>query len=275
MFGQNSFQSTNPVLANDDAFHQYYGGEAAEQANVTTLQGVVNKTGILVLIAVICGAGGYAIAPQLGWGVLLISWVISMLVVLGLYYKIYGNPKIAAFLAPPYAAIQGAFLGMFTQVIERGLEAGGYAVMGGLAFQAFIITISVMLAMLGLYYLRIIQPTQKLFAVIATLTAGIFLTYLISFVAGIFMGPLPVIHVFGAEAGTAAWIGLGFNLLVLGVAALWLIFDFALVEEKVKSGAPKYMEWFCGFALIFTLVWIYWEAVKLAARLAILFANRE
>jgi len=275
MLGQSTFQSSNPVLANDDAFQQYYGSEATEQANVTTLQGVVNKTGILVLLAVICGAGGYAIAPMLGWIGLVAGAILITLIGFGIYYKIYGNPKIAAFLAPPYAAIQGAFLGMFTQLIERGLEAGGYVVMGGLAFQAFIITISVMLAMLGLYYLRIIQPTQKLFAVLATLTAGIFLTYLISLVVGIFMGPLPVIHVFGAEAGTAAWIGLGFNLLVLGVAAMWLVFDFGLVEEKVKNGAPKYMEWFCAFALIVTLVWIYYEAVKLAARLAILFGGRE
>ena len=45
--------------------------------------------------------------------------------------------------------------------------------------------------------------------------------------------------------------------------------DFGMIEKQVKSGAPKKMEWFCGFILMVTLVWIYLEAVKLCFRLAI------
>ena len=35
------------------------------------------------------------------------------------------------------------------------------------------------------------------------------------------------------------------------------------------------IEWYCGFALLVTLAWIYYEAVKLAFRLAILLGNRD
>jgi len=35
------------------------------------------------------------------------------------------------------------------------------------------------------------------------------------------------------------------------------------------------MEWYCGFALLVTLAWIYYEAVKLVVRLAVLFGNRD
>ena len=52
-----------------------------------------------------------------------------------------------------------------------------------------------------------------------------------------------------------------------------LIFDFKLIEDKVKAGAPKHMEWFCGFALLVTLAWIYLESVKLVLRVASLFGR--
>ncbi|MHC4903968.1 MAG: Bax inhibitor-1/YccA family membrane protein, partial [Planctomycetota bacterium] len=72
-----------------------------------------------------------------------------------------------------------------------------------------------------------------------------------------------------------ALIGLGINVFILGVASMWLIIDFKLIEDRVAEGGPKYMEWYCGFALLVTLAWIYFEAVKLAFRIAILLGNRD
>ena len=77
------------------------------------------------------------------------------------------------------------------------------------------------------------------------------------------------------EGGQTAMIGLGLNLFILAVASLWLIIDFGMVEQHVKSGEPKQMEWFCGFILIVSLIWIYLEAVKLCFRLAIILGNRR
>jgi len=49
-------------------------------------------------------------------------------------------------------------------------------------------------------------------------------------------------------------IGIGINVLILGVASLWLIIDFGMIEKQVQFGAPKQMEWFCAFILMVTLV---------------------
>ena len=54
------WQSSNPALRNDNVFNEVYG-RFAERADTITLQGVVNRTGLLVLIAVAAGAGGYAL----------------------------------------------------------------------------------------------------------------------------------------------------------------------------------------------------------------------
>ena len=71
------------------------------------------------------------------------------------------------------------------------------------------------------------------------------------------------------------WIGLGINVFVLLVASLMLIIDFKMVEDHVKAGSPKRIEWFLGFCLLVTLAWIYYEAVQLSARIAILAGNRD
>jgi uncharacterized YccA/Bax inhibitor family protein len=43
-----------------------------------------------------------------------------------------------------------------------------------------------------------------------------------------------------------------------------LHFDF--IENGVKRAAPKYMEWYAGFGLLVTLVWLYIEILKLLGK---------
>ena len=54
---------------------------------------------------------------------------------------------------------------------------------------------------------------------------------------------------------------------VVIIAALNLVLDFDFIENGVRMGAPKYMEWYAGFALLVTLVWLYIEILRLLAKL--------
>ncbi|HVX03980.1 MAG TPA: Bax inhibitor-1/YccA family protein, partial [Rhodanobacteraceae bacterium] len=47
------------------------------------------------------------------------------------------------------------------------------------------------------------------------------------------------------------------------LAALNLVLDFDLIERGAAQGAPRYMEWYCAFALMVTLVWLYLELLRL------------
>ena len=267
-------ESSNPALRNDHVFNDVYG-RLAGRDDAITLQGVVNRTGFLILLTVAAGAGGYALVgamPSAVW----ISCVAAFIVSLGVYFVIAGKPALAPFAAPVYAIVEGVFLGALTGALDRVLAQMGHAAAGGLALQAFVITISILIAMLALYSFRVLRPTQTFVSVIKVLTVGIMITYGISFVLSFFGLSLPFVSLTSAFAsGKAGLIGLGINVFILGVASLWLIIDFKLVEERVAAGGPKYMEWYCGFALLVTLAWIYLEAVKLAFRVAVLFGNRE
>jgi uncharacterized YccA/Bax inhibitor family protein len=61
--------------------------------------------------------------------------------------------------------------------------------------------------------------------------------------------------------------GIGLSLVIVGVAALNLLLDFDMIERAYNQGAPKYMEWYGGFALILTLVWLYLEILRLLGKM--------
>lgn len=60
--------------------------------------------------------------------------------------------------------------------------------------------------------------------------------------------------------------GIIFSVVVIIVAALNLILDFDLIEEHAHR-SPKYMEWYCAFGLLVTLIWLYIEALRLLQKL--------
>lgn len=271
------WQTSNPTL-NNDIFNQVYGKDMfAAQANVTTLQGVVQKTSILVSIAIAAGALGYWLFAG-NSSVLWISSIAALIVGLGIGFVLCGKPQLAVWLAPVYAVVQGIFLGAFTALADAIIASRGLSVMlGGVGAQALIITASVTGVMLVLYTMRIVQPTQRFKAVIVTATGAIMLAYLVSFVMSWFGMSLPLLS-FGAAVSESGWmglLGLGVSVFILIIASLWLIIDFGTIEEQIKAGAPRYMEWYCGFALLVTLAWIYFESVKLVVRLALIFGDRR
>ncbi len=66
---------------------------------------------------------------------------------------------------------------------------------------------------------------------------------------------------------SAGPIGIGISVVFTAVAALFLILDFAMIQNGVQHGAPKNMEWYGAFGLVITLVWLYIEMLKLIAKL--------
>jgi uncharacterized YccA/Bax inhibitor family protein len=248
----------------------------AEDADVVTLQAVVNRTGLLAIIALVGGGIGYTLAesnPAAMW----ISWITAAVVGIGIALFLGMKPTMARWLAPVYAIVEGVFLGAFTMLADSILEAKGLSVAGGVGVQAFIVTLCALLSMLALYSARLIRPTRTFSAVVGTLGGAIALTYLVSFVLSIFWRPLPLVSFASAanDTGAMGFLGLGVNLLILGVASMFLVFDFKRIEDLVQQRAPKTLAWYGAFGLIVTLAWIYFEAVKLVMRVAVLFGGRE
>ena len=121
-------------------------------------------------------------------------------------------------------------------------------------------TLVTILMMLGLYKAGVIRATEKFRSVLLLATASIAVIYLIQFVASFFGRSIP-------EIFTASGIGIGFSILVVGIAALNLIIDFDFIERGAMSMLERDYEWYGAFGLMVTIVWLYIEMLRLIAKL--------
>ena len=80
-------------------------------------------------------------------------------------------------------------------------------------------------------------------------------------VMGIFFhSSMPVLY-------SSSPLGIGISVVIVIIAAMNLILDFDLIEMGARMSAPKYMEWYGAFALMFTLIWLYLEILRLLAKM--------
>jgi len=269
-----ALQSSNPVLANEHLGSVM--GEAEASSNTATVMGVVNKTSLLVGIAVVAGSIAYALTAS-NPALTMVFWAVSGLVSLVMFFVLWRKPAVSAPVAFIYSIVQGCFLGSLSNQLESILVAQGISVAGGsLALQAFVVTAGVTLATLALYRAGILRPTRMFNAIVTSLVGGIAMTYMISIVLMLVGIQMPFLSLGSAlQGGTPALIGLGLNAAILIVAALTLVMDFGQIESAVANRAPKSMEWFLSFGLVVSLAWIYFEALKMVFRVAVLLNNRK
>ncbi len=212
-----------------------------------TLQGAINKTGILLLLCV--GAAGFSWThPELSGPLVLIGLLGGLIACLVGTFK----PATSPIAAPIYAVLEGLALGAISQMFE--IRAPGIVV------NAMLLTFGVLAVMLMLYTSRTIRVTDKLVKGIFAATGAVMLVYVVDMVLSMFGVRMPLIH----ESG---WLGIGISVVIAGIAAFNLLIDFAMIENGVSNGSPKYMEWYCGMALLVTLVWLYLELLRLLSKL--------
>ena len=66
---------------------------------------------------------------------------------------------------------------------------------------------------------------------------------------------------------SSSLMGIGFSVLVVGIAAFNLILDFDFIERGQNLGFAKEFEWYGAFGLMVTIVWLYVEMLRLLAKL--------
>jgi uncharacterized YccA/Bax inhibitor family protein len=240
------FRTSNPAL-NEKAFRtQAALGEAM------TVQGTVNKTGLLLLCVVATAAWTWGLAhsetPEAVYPWMIGGLLGGLVTALITIFKKEWSPL----TAPVYALLEGLALGGISAIFERSYH--------GIAIQAVGLTFGVLFVLLLAYKTGMIRATQGFKVGVIAATGAIALLYLVAMTLRIFFHiQVPMIHQSGP-------IGIAFSIFVVIIAALNLVLDFDLIETGAQAGAPKYMEWYGGFALMVTLIWLYLEILRLLSK---------
>lgn len=177
-----------------------------------------------------------------------IGIVVGFVAVIVAYFK----PMWAKFLGPVYSICYGFAVGAISHAYE--------SMYSGIVLQAAGATVAVTAAMLVLYRTRIIKVTDRFRRIVVGATLGIMALYLVSFLVNIFGGNVTFLN-------SPSLLGIGFSVLVCGIAAMNLALDFDLIERGVQQGFPKAYEWVAALGLVVTIVWLYLEILRLLAKL--------
>jgi uncharacterized YccA/Bax inhibitor family protein len=234
-------------------------GPVSAWSGAMTVSGTIAKTSILFVILLAAAYAGWQAVPepevladgsiQYGFpGLAIVGVAIGFAAVIGLLFK----PQLAKYVAPVYAVGQGFAVGAISAYYEQLFD--------GIVIQAVGATLGVLAVMLLLYQTRIIKVTERFRRVIIFATLGVMAFYLVSFVINIFGGEVAFLREPNA-------IGILFSIGVSVLAALNLTLDFDFIERGTRAGLAKDFEWYAGFGLMVTLVWLYLELLRLLALL--------
>jgi len=239
-------RTSNPTLS-PSTFDQ----PLAAGAERMTIQGAVNKTALLLAIVTLTAAfawNRFTQNPAQAMPLVLIGSIGGLVMALITTFK----KEWSAVTAPIYALLQGLAIGTISAIYE--------AQFGGIVLQAAMLTFGTLFALLAAYRSGWIRATEKFKLGVVAATGGIFVMYLVTWVLGMF----------GVNTSFLSGNGLlsiGISVFVVVIAALNLVLDFDMIEQGAKLGAPKYLEWYAGFSLLVTLVWLYIEILRLLAKL--------
>jgi uncharacterized YccA/Bax inhibitor family protein len=221
-----------------------------DAADRMTLSGTVNKTGILLICALATASWT--------WSLFFKSRDVAPLMLVGMFGGLIFalitsfKKEWAPVTAPIYALLEGLMLGGLSAVMDLHYP--------GIGIQAVSLTFGTLFVLLLAYRSGLIKVTQKFRLGVIAATGGIFFFYMAQMLLGFF--GIQFYSINGAGA-----IGIGFSLLVVGIAALNLVLDFDFIEQGVQVGAPKYMEWYGAFGIMVTLVWLYIEILRLLSKM--------
>jgi uncharacterized YccA/Bax inhibitor family protein len=209
-----------------------------------TMDDVVTKTGVSLLVTVLAAAAVWALPGTTGWAFAVPAALVAFVLGLVISWRMIANP--VATLA--YAALEGVFVGAISEAFN--------SYQPGIVMQAVIGTFGVFAGMLVVYKTGAIRVTPRFTRWLLSAMVGVLVLVLANWIASFFVaGGLGL-----RSGGTGSII---FSLIVIGVAALTLLLDFDMADQAIRRGVPARFAWYIAFGLLVTVVWLYLEILRL------------
>lgn len=239
-------RSNNPVLKQSAFAGPIVAGETM------TIQGTVNKTGLLLLCVIATAAWTWGLShsnqPEAAFPWMIGGALAGFVMALVTIFKKEWSP----ITAPVYALLEGLFLGGISAFFEKSYP--------GIATQAVALTFGVLFILLLAYKTGLVRATRGFKLGVIAATGAIALVYLVNIVMTVFF------HSGISILQSHTPLGIGISLVIVVIASLNLILDFDMIETGARMGAPKYMEWYGAFGLMVTLIWLYMEILRLLGK---------
>ena len=224
-----------------------------ETEHAMTINGTILKTCVLGLFT--------ALTFAYSWNLMLTGFVDKAVMlyhggligglILAIIICFAPKNKFLIVTTPLYALCEGLILGYFSALANTYFP--------GVASQAAIGTLFALFGMFFLYKTGLVKATQKFRMVIFNSTFAIFGIYILQLILSFFHISIPAIF-------SNSPIGIAFSVIVVAIASFNLIVDFDNIET-FSGRVDKHFEWYFGFSLLVTIIWMYIEILNLLMKL--------
>lgn len=165
-------------------------------------------------------------------------------------------------LVVAYAAAEGLLVGGISAIYATAFG-------GGVVPMAVFGTLAVVGAVLALFASGKVRASKRATKVFLVLMVG-YLAFSLVNVILMWTGVANSGY-FGISSmaipGTNIPIGVPLGILVIILASYSLILDFDSIQQGVRNGAPRVYAWIGAFGIMVTVVWLYFEILRLVALL--------
>ena len=263
---KNSILASNPVMRRLNKVDEY------DDVNSATYGGITLKTvyfllftvaGIILqlVLAKTLATGeilhftykGFEVEMYTTEGIALVVSVIAAIVFQLLAFFARATTPVTGAL---YCVTQGYFISFLIFKILHGKEY-----LGALAL---LITMVIILVMAILYTKGVIRVTKKFKAVMMTLFITVISVSILMVIAAFIPYTRPLVQ---ARQNNLI-LSIGFTVIFIIIAALFLICDFDTIDRVVTNKLPKKYEWQAAFGLAFTVIWLYLKVLDLIITIA-------
>lgn len=224
----------------------------ATDYEVATYGGVAKKT-LFYLLMVFLGAFGGILLAGINAN--------AYAAILGIACMTTFIFSLISFFSPRACKVTGSIYCLLEGVIVGFVSLVYGAVANGAVMAALVSTLMVFTVVATLFVTNIVKVNSR------------FYKFLIIFAVGFILSQLAlwlILTVTGQQYGFG--LTLGVSAITVFLATLYLFFDLEHIRQIVEGGYPKSYEWYTSFGLVFTLVWLYVEILRIVA---IVFNNRN
>ena len=238
----NGHSTSNPAFKKNP----FANISVADGQEAMTLAGSVNKTILLFSLVLLTAS-----LTWLNQSIFMDFWIPILLTNTIVGFVIIFKPTLSPVLSPVYALWQGLAIWAISAFYEQSFP--------WIVIQAVGLTFWIFATLLFLYKTHIVEATENFRLMVVSATGWVALLYIMDLILMAFWKNVSFIH----DGGTY---GILFSLFVVSIASMNLVLDFDFIEKWAEWRAPKYMEWYAGFWLLVTLIWLYLEILRMLAK---------
>ncbi len=213
-----------------------------------TLNGTLDKAFLFLAVMSVSAIAGWHYAHRIFETTSSLWFLIGYTALISVSLWVASNPEWAKYVGFGYAITQGLWMGAVSQSYD--------AIWNGVVTQALMATGTVFFVCLILYRFEIVRATPRVRRAVFLGSVGVMAGYLLA----------AILAVFGVDItfwNDPNWLSIIITVIIAILAALNLIVDFDEIAKGIQTHAPKSMEWYCAFALLTGLLWLYIESLRL------------